>query len=152
MQLHACNHYTHYCDDFSPLHAVTGASPPTDLSAQPASPTSIRISWTPPVPEITVAGYIINYQAEGDQDSPIKNGSVDIFANATQHTLSDLQEGLWYTITMVAKSRSTVAGPVRVTLSKFTNPANMPMTMNFIGCSERSWAYREMMVTYLYLC
>ena len=50
-----------------------------------------------------MAGYIINYQAEGDQDSPIKNGSVDVFANATQHTLSDLQEGLWYTITMVAK-------------------------------------------------
>ena len=103
-----------------------------------------------------MAGYIINYQAEGDQDSPIKNGSVDIFANATQHTLSDLQEGLWFTITMVAKSRSTVAGPVRVTLSKFRNYtvifANMPMTMNFIGCSKRSWTYREMMVTLLYLC
>ena len=68
-----------------------------------------------------MAGYIINYQAEGDQDSPIKNGRVDIFANATQHTLSDLQGGLWYTITMVAKSRSTVAGPVRVTLGNFTN-------------------------------
>ena len=67
-----------------------------------------------------MAGYIINYQAEGDQDSPIKNGSVDIFANATQHTLSDLQGGLWYTITMVAKSRSTVAGPVRVTLRKYS--------------------------------
>ena len=103
-----------------PLHVVTGASPPTDLSAQPASPTSIRISWTPPVPEITVAGYILNYQAEADQDSPIKNGSVDILANATQHTLSDLQGGLWYTITMVAKSQSTVAGPVRVTLRKYS--------------------------------
>ena len=143
-----------------PLHVVTGASPPTDLSAQPASPTSIRISWTPPVPEITVAGYIINYQAEGDQDSPIKNGSVDVLANATQHTLSDLQEGLWYTITMVAKSRSTVAGPVRVTLSKLTNySVNMPMAMNFSGIGnelqwllQRSWAYWEVTVTLLYLC
>ena len=28
----------------------------------------------------------------------------------------------------------------------------MHMTMNFIGCSKRSWSYREMMVTLLYLC
>ena len=51
----------------------------------------------------------------------MKEGSEDIGANATQHILSDLQEGLWYTITMFAKSQSTVAGPVIVTLSKFTN-------------------------------
>ena len=66
-------------------------------------------------------GYQINYQAEGGQDSPIKNGSVDIAANITQYILSDLQGGLWYTITIFAKSRSAVVGPVRVTLSKFTN-------------------------------
>ena len=48
----------------------------------------------------------------------MKEGSEDIGANATQHILSDLQEGLWYTITMFAKSQSTVAGPVRVTLRK----------------------------------
>ena len=100
-----------------------------------------------------MAGYIINYQAEGDQDSPIKNGSVDILANATQHTLSDLHEGLWYTITMVAKSHSTVAGPVRVTLSKFTNYT--VISRKYAHGNEllqRSWAYREMMVTLLYLC
>jgi len=105
----------------SSLHdVVTGASPPTDLSAEPASPTSIKVSWTPPVPLTTVAGYQINYQAEGGQDSPVKEGSVDVAANATQYIMSDLQGGLWYTITMFTKSRSTVAGPVRVTLSKFT--------------------------------
>jgi len=46
---------------------------------------------------------------------------VDVAANITQYILSDLQGGLWYTITMIAKSRSAVVGPVRVTLSKFTN-------------------------------
>ena len=46
---------------------------------------------------------------------------MDIGANATQHILSDLQEGLWYTITMFAKSQSTVAGPVIVTLGKLTD-------------------------------
>ena len=105
-----------------------------------------------------MAGYIVNYQAEGDQDSPIKNGSVDIFANATQHTLSDLQEGLWYTITMVAKSRSTVAGPVRVTLSKLTNYTVISRKYahddELHWLLQRSWAYQEMnqMVTLLYLC
>jgi len=46
---------------------------------------------------------------------------VDVGANATQHILSDLQEGVWYTITMFAKSQSTVAGPVIVTLGKLTD-------------------------------
>ena len=43
---------------------------------------------------------------------------MDVAASAKQHILSGLQGGLWYTITMFAKSRSTVAGPVRVTLRK----------------------------------
>jgi len=46
---------------------------------------------------------------------------VDIAADATQHILSGLQGGLWYTITMFAKSQSTVVGPVRVTLRKDTD-------------------------------
>ena len=46
---------------------------------------------------------------------------MDVGANATQHILSGLLEGLWYTITMFAKSQSTVAGPVIVTLGKLTD-------------------------------
>jgi len=71
-----------------------------------------------------VVGYRIYYQAEGSQDNLTTPSSVDIGASATQHTLSGLQEGLWYTITVVAKSQylpSTVVGPVRVTLRKDTN-------------------------------
>ena len=46
---------------------------------------------------------------------------MDVAANATQHILSDLQGGLWYTITMFAKSQSTVSPPVIVTLGKLTD-------------------------------
>ena len=54
---------------------------------------------------------------------------MEIGANAAQHLLSDLQEGVWYTITMFAKSQSTVAGPVIVTLSKFTNYINITISL-----------------------
>jgi len=71
-----------------------------------------------------VVGYRISYQAEGSQDTHTTPSSVDVGASTTQHTLSGLQGGFWYSITVVTKSQyvlSTVAGPVIVTLSKFTN-------------------------------
>ena len=104
-----------------PLHVITGASPPTNLSAQPTSPTSIRISWTPPASGATVVGYRIYYLAERAQGGPINHGSVDVGASPTQHALADLQGGLLYTVTMVTKSHylpSTVAGPVTAVLGK----------------------------------
>ena len=106
-----------------PLHIVTGASPPTNLSAQSASPTSIIVSWTPPASGATVVGYRINYQAEGSQDDPTSHGSVDLGASANEHTLSDLEGGVLYTITMITMSQylpSTVTGPVTVTLRKYS--------------------------------
>ena len=64
-------------------------------------------------------GYRIYYQAEGSQDT--NPSSVDVGASTTQHTLSGLQGGIWYTITMVTKSQylpSNVVGPVNITLRK----------------------------------
>jgi len=74
-----------------PLYVIIGASPPTNLSAQPTSPTSIRISWTPPASGATVVGYRISYQAEGSQDTHTNPSSVDIGASTTQYILSSLQ-------------------------------------------------------------
>jgi len=88
---------------WTPLYVVTGASPPSNLSAQPTSPTSIRNSWTPPASGATVVGYRIYYQAEGSQDTHTNPSSVDVGASTTQHTLSDLQGGIWYTITVVMR-------------------------------------------------
>ena len=47
----------------------TGADPPTGLSATQVGPTSIRVSWTAPVPRTTVTGYRMSYSGGTDQDS-----------------------------------------------------------------------------------
>ena len=68
-----------------------------------------------------MVGYRMYYHAERAQGGPINHGSVDVGASATQHTLSDLQGGVLYAVTMVTKSHylpSTVAGPVTAVLGK----------------------------------
>ena len=86
----------------------TAAEPPTGLNVEPVSPTSIRVSWTAPLSRATVTGYQIYYRADGDWES------VAVDANITNYTLSNLQNGLTYNITMVALSihlPSSVVGP-----------------------------------------
>jgi len=94
----------------------TAAEPPTGLNVEQVGPTSVRVSWTAPISVATVTGYQIYYQAEGDW------GSVSVDAGVTNTTLSNLQNGLTYSITMVALSMhlpSSVVGPHTVTLGKF---------------------------------
>ena len=61
------------------------------------------MSWTPPTPLGDTTGYIIYYTNDDNTDS----GSVDIDSGSTvTHTLSDLQNGDTYTISIVATSSS----------------------------------------------
>ena len=86
----------------------TAAEPPTGLNVEPVSSTSIRVSWTASLSVATVTGYQIYYQAEEDW------GSVAVDANMPNYTLSNLQNGFTYSITMVALSMhlpSSVIGP-----------------------------------------
>ena len=95
-----------------------------------------------------MVGYRIYYQAEGRQDNHTDPSSVDVGANTTQHTLSGLQGGIWYTITMVTKSQyylSIVAGPVRVILSKFTNYIIIIESVNSI-CIGIAWTCNSYMI------
>ena len=104
---------------------VAGASPPTNLTADPDGPTSIKISWIPPTSRVTVTGYQIFYRMLG---SITNYGSVDIAANKKQHTLYNLLGGFVYVITMVTKSQhlpSTVVGPIRATLGKIIQKGRM---------------------------
>ena len=97
---------------------VADASPPTNLTADPDGPTSIKVSWLPPTSRVTVTGYQIFYRMLG---SVTNYGSVDIAANKKQHTLYNLHEGFVYIITMVTRSQylpSTVTAPIRATLGK----------------------------------
>ena len=95
-----------------------------------------------------MVGYRIYYQAEGSQDTHTNPSSVDVGASTTQHTLSGLQGGICYTITMVTKSRyylSIVAGPVRVTLSKLTNYIIIIESVNSI-CIGIAWTCNSYMI------
>ena len=106
---------------------VAGATPPTNLTADPDGPTSIKVSWIPPTSKLTVTGYQIFYRMLG---SVTNYGSVDIAANKKQHILYNLQGGFVYVITMVTKSQhlpSTVAGPIRATLGKIIQKGRMTL-------------------------
>ena len=76
------------------------ASPPTDLTAVQAGPTSIDVSWTPPTPLGDTTGYIIYYTNDDNTDSVDIDGvSID------EYTLTDLQNGETYTISIIATSQ-----------------------------------------------
>ena len=78
------------------------ASPPTDLTAVQTGPTSIDVSWTPPTPLGDTTGYIIYYTNDDNTD----NDSVVIAGGSTdEYTLSDLQNGDTYTISIIATSQ-----------------------------------------------
>ena len=91
--------------------------PPTGLSATQVGPTSIRVSWTAPVSGAAVTGYRIFYSGGTDQ------GSVDVGASATEHTIivPQPQNCLTYSISIITLSSSfpsSMAGPIMVTVGK----------------------------------
>ena len=91
----------------------TGApDPPTGLSATQVGLTSIRVSWTAPVSGATVTGYRISYSGGTDQ------GSVDVGASATDHTITIAQPQSYSIsiITLSSQLPSSVAGPIMVTV------------------------------------
>ena len=93
---------------------VIDANPPTGLTAVQSGPTSILVSWTAPASGgANVTGYRIFNQTGGSVQS------VDVEPTATSHTLTDLQSGATYNISIVTLSStfpSTVVGPVTVTI------------------------------------
>ena len=74
------------------------ASAPTDLTAVQEGLTGIRVSWTPPTPLGDTTGYRIYYSGGS-------SGSVDVSGGSTDnHTLTGLQNGASYTISIVGTS------------------------------------------------
>ena len=92
-------------------------SPPTGLLAVQSGPLTILVSWTAPASGgASRTGYRIFYQTGGDSEQ-----SVDVGAGATSHTLTGLQSGATYSISIVALSNtlpSSVLGPVTVALER----------------------------------
>ena len=81
--------------------SVLVASPPTNLTAVQTGPTSIDVSWTPPTPLGDTTGYIIYYT---NDDSGSVNVTIDN-SSTVAHTLTDLQNGETYTISIIATSQ-----------------------------------------------
>ena len=75
------------------------ATAPTDLVVRQISPTSIRVTWTPPTPLGDTTGYIIYYNSTDIIDNvTVSGGSTD------EYTLLNLEREAEYTISIVAVS------------------------------------------------
>ena len=96
---------------------LTVASAPSGLTAVQTGPTSILVSWNPPDPLGDTTGYRIDYTDGSSSDSvTVDGGSTD------SHTLTGLQNGATYTISIVATSQGlpseTVTADMAVVLRK----------------------------------
>ena len=99
------------------LHlCIFAAEPPTNLTAvQSASSSSIQVSWNAPASDRNnVIAYVIFYNSTDGSE----NKTVDVAADATDHTLNDLANGTIYNISILAVGPlpSALVGPVSVTL------------------------------------
>ena len=90
------------------------ARPPTNVRATVLTSRSVEVTWTvSSSPDVT--GYLISYTTTASYtigDSVTVNGR-----STTSHTLSNLEEGTFYTITVRANSNigNTNGDPVSVT-------------------------------------
>ena len=77
------------------LYCTLGTSPPSDVTAVQEGPTSIRVSWTL---VSGATGYRVEYSGGDDTEEESVGGS------ATTLIITGLQNGLTYTISLVAIS------------------------------------------------
>ena len=84
-------------------------SPPTEVTAVQVGPTSIRVTWTPPLSlRDWITGYTISYSYSGGGSSsePVVGGDTN------SRTLTGLTNGKTYTISIVARSMNHVSDGV----------------------------------------
>ena len=88
--------------------------PPTNVRATVLTPRSVEVTWTVSSSSY-VTGYLISYTTTASYTS---GGNVTVNGHSTtSHTLSNLEEGTFYTITVRANSNdgNTNGDPVSVT-------------------------------------
>ena len=131
---------------------ITSAVPnvPTSLAGVEGR-NSVALTWTPPTPisGVTITNYIINYlkpkgehndDGEGDDE---EKGSISISATTypNSYTLTELKNGLNYTITISAKSSGgTSSASAGITVnpgSKPTAPKSVSAVRSSSGISVR---------------
>ena len=71
------------------------ASVPENLTLKQVGPTSVRVSWDPPSPPGNTVGYRVSYNL---------STATDIDISTTSTTLTGLENGNYYTISIVGLS------------------------------------------------
>ena len=83
-----------------------GVLPPTIVSITVLTPRSVEVTWDPsPSPGIT--SYLISYTTTASYTS---GGSMGVDGTTTSHTLTNIEEGTLYTITVQATNSSGISG------------------------------------------
>ena len=75
------------------------ASAPENLTLKKVGPTSVRVSWDPPSPPGNTIGYRVSYNLSIATDIDISD------ASNTSTTLTGLENGNYYTISIVGLSK-----------------------------------------------
>ena len=100
------------------LFTYTGPQPPTNVRATVLTSRSVEVTWTvSSSPDVT--GYLISYTTTASYtsgDSVTVNGH-----STTSHTLSNLEEGTFYTITVQATSNNGNANSAPVSVTTYTD-------------------------------
>ena len=86
------------------------AGDPTLMSLQQISDTAVRVMWSPPSGGATVTGYVVHYRtgSSDEMSKPLSSTSTDI---------TDLTDGLMYTISVEATSQHLSGESEEMTIS-----------------------------------
>ena len=100
------------------LFTYTATQPPTNVRATVLTPRSVEVTWTVSSSS-DVTGYLISYTTTAEYTS---GGSVTVNGRSTtSHTLSNLEEGTFYTITVQANSNNGNANSDPVSVTTYTD-------------------------------
>ena len=113
---HCISLLMHNCNIF--IIYVEGVEPPINVRAIVLTPRSVEVTWDPS-PSPGIINYLISYTTTASYTS---GGSVSVDGTARSHTLTNLEEGTLYTITVQATNSSgTSAYSNEVSVTTYTD-------------------------------
>ena len=107
------------CTSYLFTYSVTAQTqPPTNVRATVLTPRSVEVTWTASTSS-DVTSYLISYTTDASYTS---GNSVTVTGRSTtSHTLSNLEEGTFYTITVRAISNNGNANSDPVSVTTYTD-------------------------------
>ncbi|CAI8037918.1 Receptor-type tyrosine-protein phosphatase F, partial [Geodia barretti] len=112
------------------------ASSPTNLMVTQETPTSFRLSWTPPSPLGDTTGYTISYTGGGSSGSVnVAGGSTDSFS------LTGLDSGETYTISLIGRSRHIPSAAITAQIVPIPAPGQVFVSVSSITATSISLSW-----------